>query len=328
MSDFPKSIEICEKGPREGLQIEPGPIATADKIALIDALSQAGLKDVQIVSFVNPKRVPGWADADDVVTGIRPRKGVRYTGLYLNEKGLERALAHKGRLSFKEAILLSASEKFIIRNQHCDLAENDKLQHRLAEILIRNDIPIESALVQAAFGCNFEGDIPLPQLMRTIERGWDIAAAYGFKLKRVSLNDTMAWATPEMVKCAVGAIRERWPELKINLHFHNTRGLGIANAYAGLEMGVDNFDASIAGLGGCPFAGHKGAAGNVCTEDLVFLCDELGITTGIDLEKLIEAAFVAEKVVGHPLPGSVMRGGPLARLRKAVAAQMASHGQG
>jgi hydroxymethylglutaryl-CoA lyase len=319
MSNLPKSIEICEKGPREGLQIEPGPIATADKIALIDALSQTGLKDLQIVSFVNPKRVPGWADADDVVAGILPRKGVRYTGLYLNEKGLGRALAHKDRLSFKEALLLSASEKFMIRNQNCDFAENDKIQHRLAEILKQNNIPVESALIQAAFGCNFEGDISLQRLMMTIEHGRDIAAAHGFKLKRVSLNDTMAWATPESVKRAVGAIRERWPELKINLHFHNTRGLGIANAYAGLEMGIDSFDSSIAGLGGCPFAGHKGAAGNVCTEDLVFLCDELGIATGIDLEKLIEVAFLAEKVVGHSLPGSVMRGAPLARLRKAVA---------
>ena len=113
-------------------------------------------------------------------------------------------------------------------------------------------------------------------------------------------------------------MRNRWPGLRINLHFHNTRGLGIANAYAGLEMGVDSFDSSVAGLGGCPFAGHKGAAGNVCTEDLVFLCDELGIETGINVEKLIEVARLAETIVGHPLPGSVMRGGTLRRLRQQV----------
>ena len=133
-----------------------------------------------------------------------------------------------------------------------------------------------------------------------------------------SLNDTMAWATPESVKAVIGAVRNRWPGLRINLHFHNTRGLGIANAYAGLEMGVDSFDSSVAGLGGCPFAGHKGAAGNVCTEDLVFLCDELGIETGINVEKLIEVARLAETIVGHPLPGSVMRGGTLRRLRQQV----------
>jgi hydroxymethylglutaryl-CoA lyase len=128
----------------------------------------------------------------------------------------------------------------------------------------------------------------------------------------------MAWATPERIKRTVGAVRARWPELRINLHLHDTRGLGVANAYAGLEMGVDSFDASVAGLGGCPFAGHKGAAGNVSTEDLVFLCDEMGIRTGIDLERLIEAARLAEDIVGHPLPGSVMRGGSLKRLRAQV----------
>jgi hydroxymethylglutaryl-CoA lyase len=134
----------------------------------------------------------------------------------------------------------------------------------------------------------------------------------------MSLNDTMAWATPESVKRVVGAVRERWPELRINLHFHNTRGLGLANAYAGLEMGVDSFDSSVGGLGGCPFAGHRGAAGNISTEDLVFLCDEIGIETGIDLEKLIDAAKLAEEIVEHPLPGSVMRGGSLKRLRQSL----------
>ncbi len=159
MSDLPKSIEICEKGPREGLQSSPARLRTVDKIALIDALSQTGLRDIQIVSFVNPKRVPGWADADTVVAGIHAREGVRYTGLYLNEKGLERAIAHKGRLSFKEAILLSASEKFMIRNQNCDFARNDEIQHGIVAVLKQNNLPVESALIQAAFGCNFEGDI-------------------------------------------------------------------------------------------------------------------------------------------------------------------------
>jgi hydroxymethylglutaryl-CoA lyase len=129
----------------------------------------------------------------------------------------------------------------------------------------------------------------------------------------------MAWATPQSIKRVVGAVRERWPDLRINLHLHDTRGLGLADAYAGLEMGVDSFDAAVAGLGGCPFAGHKGAAGNVCTEDLVFMCEEMGISTGVDLESLIQAAQLAEEVVGHPLPGSVMRGGTLARLRRMAA---------
>lgn len=315
MSDLPKAVEICEKGPREGLQIEPGPISTESKIALIDALSETGLKQIQIVSFVDPRRVPGWADADAVVAGFHPRAGVRYSPLWLNEKGLERALQYKDRLSFRDAILMSASEPFLLRNQNSDTAKNAQRQHAQVALLKANGIVVESALIQAAFGCNFARDIPVSQLVDTIAQTFEIAAAHDCVLKRVSLNDTMAWATPETVKQAVGAVRERWPGLRINLHFHNTRGLGIANAYAGLEMGVDSFDSSVAGLGGCPFAGHKGAAGNVCTEDLVFLCDELGISTGIDLERLIEAAQLAEKVVGHALPGSIMRGGPLQRLR-------------
>jgi hydroxymethylglutaryl-CoA lyase len=153
-------------------------------------------------------------------------------------------------------------------------------------------------------------------VLGVVETAFEIAAEHDITLKRLSLADTMAWATPERIKRVVGAVRERWPELRINLHLHDTRGLGIANAYAGLEMGVDSFDASVAGLGGCPFAGHQGAAGNVCTEDLVFLCEEMGIATGVDLERLIAAAWLAEEIVGHPLPGSVMRGGSLARLRR------------
>jgi len=315
MSDLPKTIEICEKGPREGLQIEPGPIPTQSKIDLIDALSETGIKQIQVVSFVNARRVPGWADAEAVVQGITPRTGVRYSPLWLNEKGLERALQFKDRLSFRDAILMSASEPFMIRNQNSDIPKNAERQHKQVAMLRANGIHAESVLIQAAFGCNFAGDIPTSQLLDTISQAFDIAQAHDVELKRVSLNDTMAWATPESVKRTVGAVRERWPGLRINLHFHNTRGLGIANAYAGLEMGVDSFDSSVAGLGGCPFAGHKGAAGNVCTEDLVFLCDELGIATGIDLERLIEAARLAEAVVGHPLPGSVMRGGSLRKLR-------------
>ena len=318
MSDLPKAVEICEKGPREGLQIEPGPIPTQSKIDLINALSETGLKQIQIASFVDARRVPGWADAEAVVGGFLPRAGVRYSPLWLNEKGLDRALRFKDRLAFRDAILMSASEPFMVRNQNSDVAKNAQRQHNLVAMLKANGIYAESALIQAAFGCNFAGDITTAQLLDTIQQAFDIALEHDVLLKRVSLNDTMAWATPETVKRAIGAVRERWPGLRINLHFHNTRGLGIANAYAGLEMGVDSFDSSLAGLGGCPFAGHKGAAGNVCTEDLVFLCDELGIATGIDVERMIEAAKLAETIVGHPLPGSIMRGGPLKRLRQAL----------
>ena len=167
-----------------------------------------------------------------------------------------------------------------------------------------------------AFGCNFEGDIPLERVVAMVGEIYDIAAQHGLSIMEISLADTMAWATPLQIKRTIGAIREKYPTARINLHLHDTRGMGIANAYAALEMGVDMFDASVAGLGGCPFAGHKGAAGNVCTEDLVFMCEEMGIHTGIDLDRLIDCARLAEDIVGHPLPGSVKLGGSLAKLRR------------
>jgi hydroxymethylglutaryl-CoA lyase len=315
VSDLPKTIEINEEGPREGFQIEPGPIATDRKIALVDALSETRLKQIQITSFVNPKRVPGCADAEELVTGIHPREGVRYTALWLNEKGLERALAHRDRLHIQGSISMCTSEPFIQRNQNRDLAENERVQHNQVAIFEKNGILVDRISVMAAFGCNFAGDISVDQVLKTVQSGLDIAVEHGLQINRVSLADTMAWATPESIKRVVGAVRTRWPDLRINLHLHDTRGLGIANAYAGLEMGVDSYDAAVAGLGGCPFAGHKGAAGNVCTEDLAFMCEEMGVSTGLDLDRLIEAARLAEEVVGHPLPGTVMKGGTLSRMR-------------
>jgi hydroxymethylglutaryl-CoA lyase len=314
MSDLPSSVHINEEGPREGFQIEKGPIPTARKIALIDALSQTGLDHIQIVSFVNPKNVPGMADADDVVDGITPRPGVAYTALWLNEKGFERALKHS-RLSNTGTIQLSASEKFSKRNQNRDAAQQLAAQHNIVEIYKSTGVPVERGSIMAAFGCNFAGDIPISHLAALTAQILDVAQEHGVTLDYITLADTMAWATPLAIKRVLGALRERWPELSFALHLHDTRGMAIANAFAGLEMGVTRFDSSVAGLGGCPFAGHQGAAGNVCTEDLVFMCNELGIATGVELDALIECAKLAEDVVGHPLPGSVMKGGTLAKFR-------------
>ena len=312
MSDLPASVRITEEGPREGFQFEKGAIPTEHKIALIDALSQTGLDHMQIVSFVNPKLVPGMADADEVTEGITPQPGVAYTALWLNEKGFERALTHANRLSLSGTIQLCTSEKFLKRNQNRTMAQQLAAQHTIVEMYKAHGVRVERGSVMAAFGCNFEGDIPAERVVALVGQILDVAAAHGVTLDYVTLADTMAWATPASVKRVIGALRERWPDLDIALHLHDTRGMAIANAYAGLEMGVTRFDASVAGLGGCPFAGHKGAAGNVCTEDLVFLCHEMGIDTGIDLDALIECARLAEDVVGHPLPGSVMKGGTLA----------------
>ena len=166
------------------------------------------------------------------------------------------------------------------------------------------------------------GDVPVKNVIDVLRRACDLAERNGERLQLLNLADTMAWATPLSVKRVVGAVQDAFPDKTVGLHLHDTRGMAIANAYAGLEMGVTYFESSVAGLGGCPFAGHKGAAGNVCTEDLVFMCDEMGIETGIDLLALIECARLAEDIVGHPLPGSVMRGGSIRSLRNKIAASL------
>jgi hydroxymethylglutaryl-CoA lyase len=315
MSDLPAAVHITEEGPREGFQIEKGPIPTARKIELIDALSQTGLDRIQMVSFVNPKNVPGMADAEDVVRGITPKMGVAYTALWLNEKGFERALQFSNRLTNTGTIQLCASEKFSVRNQNRTAAQQLAGQHAIVEMYKAAGIAVERGSIMAAFGCNFEGDIPVSRVVALTQQILDVAKEHGVTLKYITLADTMAWATPLAIKRTVGALRERWPDLDVALHLHDTRGLAIADAYAGLEMGVTRFDAAVAGLGGCPFAGHAGAAGNVCTEDLVFLCEEMGIRTGVDLDALIACAKLAEDIVGHPLPGAVMKGGTLKRFR-------------
>ena len=318
MSDLPRSVTINEEGPREGFQIEKGSISTARKIELIEALAETGLKHVQIVSFVNPKRVPGMADAEEVVRGFRPKAGVDYTALWLNEKGLERARA-TGKLTLEGKISIYASEKFSMKNNNRTTAQEFEYAQRVLESYLEHGIPVERGSIASAFGCNYQGEMPVQTVMDILRRIFDLADEHGIKLKELSFADTMAWATPVQIKRLIGAVREKYPEQRLSLHLHDTRGMGIANAYAALEMGVDMFDACVAGLGGCPFAAHKGAAGNVCTEDLAFMCQEMGIDTGIDLDKMIECAQLAEDIVGHPLPGSVKMGGNLAKLRAAAA---------
>ena len=315
MSDLPRKIDIQEEGPREGFQFEKGPISTSRKIELIDSLSDTGLREIQVGSYVNPKRVPGWADVEDVVAGIHRKPDVRYTVLWLNERGLQRALAAEG-VFLKGSITTAASETFMKLNQNRGFEDNIKVQHNQVALYKQHGIKYFRGSMMAAFGCNFEGDVPISRVLEQTDVVHRIADENGVELDILSLADTMAWATPESIKRVVGAVRERWPDLRITLHLHDTRGLGCANAYAGLEMGVDSFDSSVAGLGGCPFAGHKGAAGNICTEDLAFMCAEMGIETGLDLETLVAAARLAEAMLGHEIPGKLMKGGTLDALRR------------
>jgi hydroxymethylglutaryl-CoA lyase len=181
-------------------------------------------------------------------------------------------------------------------------------------------VPVDRGSIMAAFGCNFEGDISVERVLTVTRQIFDLAEEHGLTIKTLNLSDTMAWATPLSIKRVIGAVRDKYPEQRLSLHLHDTRGMAVALAYAGLEMGVAVYDACVAGLGGCPFAAHKGAAGNICTEDLVFMCEEMGVDTGVDLDLLIEAARLAEDIVGHPLPGSVKQGGTLRALREKVRA--------
>jgi len=319
MSDLPKSVHIYEQGPREGFQFEKGVIPTARKIELVDALSRTGLKQIQVCSFVPAKNVPGMADADEVAAGFKRHPGVRYEALSLNEKGLERAIA-SGRFDTTGIISLTASEAFVKRNQKRTLKENYDAQHGMIEMYKRHNVPVDKGSIMAAFGCNFEGDISIERVLNITQQIFDLAAEHGLTINTLNLSDTMAWATPLSIRRVIGAVRDKYPEQRLSLHLHDTRGMAVALAYAGLEMGVAVYDSCVGGLGGCPFAAHKGAAGNICTEDLVFMCEEMGIDTGVDLDLLIEAARLAEDIVGHPLPGAVKQGGTLRALREKVRA--------
>jgi hydroxymethylglutaryl-CoA lyase len=301
-------------------------IPTAAKIELIDALSETGLLEIQIASFVSPQRVPSMADAEAVVAGVTMKPGVRYTALVMNERGLQRALATR-RLSISGGSFgVCASPAFLARNENATPEQRKQRKREMFEIAARHGLlPSNAGSINAAFGCNFQGEISLPMLLAAAAEVHEFAAEYGCKIKTLGLSDTMAWATPDRIRRTIDALRNQYPGMEVTLHLHDTRGMAIANAYAGLEMGVTEFDTSIGGLGGCPFASHKGAAGNLCTEDFAFMCEEMGISTGLDLDRLIEAAELAQRIVGHPLPGAVKMGGSLARLRRQAAAVAAAH---
>ncbi len=316
---LPKSIQIKEVGPREGFQYEgigqPDKISTADKIRLIDALSDTGVKEIQITSFVHPKQVPQMADAEAVVAGFTPRPGIEYTGIYLNDVGLKRALA-TGKLTVNGKLGLTASEVFAQRNQKRTLAEDYQMQLQTAQLYHSHGLHVEVASIMAAFGCNYEGDVSIERILDLTGKLCDVAETVGDKLQVIGLADTMGWANPEQIKRTVDAVRCKYPDLQIYLHLHDTRGLGISNVYAALTEGVEMFDTAVAGLGGCPFAGNKSAAGNVCSEEALFLCQELGIETGIDIDRMVACAELAESIVGHPLPSKILRGGSLSQFRK------------
>ena len=296
---LPKRVKIREVGPREGFQTLEKVVSTADKLKLIEALSKTGVKEIEATSFVRPDLVPQMADAEDLVKKLKS-DSIRYTALYLNIKGFEKAEQFSS-INNDAWIQIAASETFLKKNNNIGIADLiSKLPDWFAAFS-KAKKSLHGLMLSTAFGCNYEGPIKLEKVIKVLDSVVENSKKNNQQLKEVCLADTMGWATPPAVKDLVNATGEKFPELDISLHFHDTRGTGIANVYAGLEAGVSVFDCSVGGLGGCPFA--KGAAGNVATEDVLYLCEELGLETGISLEAYVKAAKLAEDIIGKELPG-------------------------
>ncbi len=305
---YPKKVLLREDGPREGFQILKQIIPTEKKLALIKALVETGVTSIEVTSFVRPDRVPQHADAEEVAKGLVKTPGVRYRALYLNQKGLSRAKDCKS-LQPEGFIHLAASDSFLKSNSNASIDEVIKQIPGWINAFNGAGLNFERIMLSTAFGEPIEGKKTAQDVLPVIEKALQQIKNAGGTLEEMTLADTTGWANPEDIKKTIGAVRNKWPELIIGLHLHDTRGTGLANAYAGLELGVSRFDCSVAGLGGCPFT--KGAAGNIPTEDMAFMCEELGISTGVNLEKYIIAAKLAEEITGMSLPGKLKNAGLL-----------------
>lgn len=313
-SDF---VKISEEGPREGFQSEPAGIPTSDKIMLIEALAEAGLSEINCCSFVSKAQVPQMADAEEIIASVKRKPQVMYTGLWLNLQGFERAQASGADL--KPTLVTSASETFGLKNNKRDRSQLLDGQRVLAHAYNAAGLTSAAGYVFTAFGCNYEGEIPVSRVVDSVGDILALGRQTGVGLEAIYLCDTIGSASPKSVRAAIDGIRSQWPELELALHLHDTRGLAVANAHVGLQMGVRRFDASVGGLGGCPFAGNAAAAGNICTEDLAYLCEQEGLETGIDLERLIECALMAERIVGRSLPGKLKQAHSFKRSLRSLA---------
>lgn len=308
---LPDRVEIVEVGLRDGLQIESEFVPTETKVDILNALIDAGVRHFEATSFVSPRAVPQLRDAMDVLAGVRKKPGVVLGALAPNRKGVERALESEAD---EVVVFLSATESHNLKNLNRPIEQSLRDIEEIAELL--KDKPLKrKGAIAVAFGCPFEGDVDLGTVKTIFNRFVDL----GFNA--VTLGDTTGMATPKLVRQTVEALRAEAPDMKISLHFHNTRGIGLVNVVEGLRAGITSYESSLAGLGGCPFA--PGATGNICTEDLVYLLDEMGIDSGIDLQALIRIAQRLEGVVGRRLPGQLMKAGPRLNLHDVHAATAA-----
>ncbi len=292
-------LYIQEVSVRDGFQIEPAFVPTDVKVALIDRLSATGLAKIEVSSFTSPKAIPMLADAAEVFARIRRVPGVEYTALVPNVRGCERALA----ADVDEInVVMSSSDAHNLANLRMTSEQSLAVFAEIVEAAKGSRVAINGSL-STALGCPFEGDVPVERVLRYAGRCLDDLGMRG-----ISIADTTGMANPAQVEALFAEVVKRWPQAQVTAHFHDTRGMGLANALAALDAGVVRFDASLAGLGGCPYA--PGASGNVTTEDLVHMLDAMGYDTGVDLDLLLAAARSMPGIVGHDVPGQVMKAGP------------------
>jgi hydroxymethylglutaryl-CoA lyase len=302
MPELPQSVRIREVGPRDGFQNEPETIATVDKVRLVDLLSASGLERMEVTSFVRADVIPQLSDAEEVLKGVQRRDGVAFSVLVPNERGLERALALRDRFD-EISVFLSASETHNRKNLNRSIEESLAGLERTIETARQSALRCEG-VISVSFGCPYEGAVPPERVFEIAER---LAAA---GCEEVAFGDTTGMANPRQVHEFFAAARERLGgEVELTAHFHNTRGQGLANLLAALEEGVESFESSFGELGGCPVP--PGSTGNVSTEDVVSMLHEMGVETGIDLARLIEASRAAQEVLGRPLGAHVLRAGPV-----------------
>jgi hydroxymethylglutaryl-CoA lyase len=292
-------LEIVEVGPRDGLQSEAQVLPTGTKVEFIQRLAAAGLRRIEVASFVNPRRVPQMADAEAVLAALAPAAGdARFIGLVLNRKGFDRALvARCGEVG----MVVAASESFSQRNQGSTVDEGVAAWLDIAPAARAAGVRAQIT-ISTAFGCPFEGEVPIDRVVSLAQR---LAAA---QPDEIAVADTIGVAVPTQVRQMIAALRSALPQVKWRAHFHNTRNTGLANAYAAVESGVAVLDASCGGIGGCPFA--PAATGNIPTEDLVYMLHRMGVDTGVDLAALIDTSRWLQQALAHPVPGMLVKAGP------------------
>ncbi|NSL50802.1 hydroxymethylglutaryl-CoA lyase [Calidifontibacillus erzurumensis] len=293
--NLPNSVTVKEVGPRDGLQNEKQFIQTEDKIDWINMLSETGLSYIEITSFVNPKWIPQLADAVQVAKSIKRKKDITYAALVPNERGLQAAL----EVNIDEvAVFMSASETHNRKNINKSISETYIVLKPVIEQALSAGKSVRG-YISTVFGCPYEGEISIDAVLSVSDQ------LFSLGIQELSLGDTIGVANPKQVEEVLTKVLDRFPREKIAMHFHNTRGTALANVLVSLNLGITKFDSSLGGLGGCPYA--KGASGNLATDDLHYMLDQMGIHTGIDQEKLIQAAIFIEEKLGKPLPSHTMQ---------------------